>query len=338
MNFKKALRIILLSGLGIIIVVFVFFFVGRPKQTESITWGVNFSGKQARLLGLDPEQTYLSIIQDLGARKIKLSSYWNTLEPLKNEYQFSELDWYVEKAEEHEVEVFLVVGMKTPRWPECHIPEWADHLSPEEKEEQVQELVRKVVGRYEKSPAVWAFQIENEPFLNFGVCPDRPKGFLRKEVEVARQETDKPIIISDSGEWSFWSRVARIGDMVATTIYRRAWFDELNVYTTYPLPPVFYRRKTLLINWLFNKKVICGELQAEPWTPVFLTEASLEEKEKTMSHEKFEEIIDYARRTGIEEFYLWGAEWWYWLKLERNDPWYWERSRSLFLENNPSLK
>ncbi len=323
----------ILAVFGIIIFsVFIFFFAGKKAPKKDVEWGANFSNKQARLLGLDPKKTYLATINDLGAKRIKLSTYWDQLEVEKNKYDFSELDWQIKKAEENQAEILLVVGMKTPRWPECHIPAWAENLSPKEKEERVRLLVKKVVARYEKSPAVWAFQIENEPFLAFGDCPERPKGFLKKEVDVARGETDKPIVISDSGEWSFWSKAARIGDLVATTIYRTAWFDKLEIYATYPLPPVFYRRKALLVNWFFGKKVICGELQAEPWGPMLLSELPRKEQKKTMDRDKFENIISYARRTRLSRFYLWGAEWWLKLK-EEGDPYFFERARLLFLEN-----
>ena len=30
-----------------------------------------------------------------------------------------------------------------------------------------------------------------------------------------------------------------------------------------------------------------------------------------MNLEKFKEIISYTRRTGFDEAYLWGVEWWY---------------------------
>jgi hypothetical protein len=33
-----------------------------------------------------------------------------------------------------------------------------------------------------------------------------------------------------------------------------------------------------------------------------------------MTFENFRKIIEFARKTGFDEFYFWGAEWWYWVK------------------------
>lgn len=297
-----------------------------PAPDNEVEWGVNFSAKHASLMGLDARETYTAVLDDLGAERIKLATYWNELEPSRGEYDFQEMDWMMREAKKRDVDILLVVGMKTPRWPECHIPGWAGDLSPEEKEDRVNLLVEKVVRRYDDS--VWGFQIENEPFLDFGECPDRPKGFVKREVRTARSITDKTIVISDSGEWSLWGRVAKIGDMVATTIYRRVWFKELNRYTTYPIPPSFYRFKAWIVERVFNTKVICGELQAEPWGPVLLYDLPLEEQKKTMSFDQFKRVIEYARQTDLGEHYLWGTEWWYWLK-EQGRPEFWNEVRSL---------
>jgi len=34
----------------------------------------------------------------------------------------------------------------------------------------------------------------------------------------------------------------------------------------------------------------------------------LEEQEKTMNLERFQKNIEFAKRTGLDTFYLWGAE------------------------------
>jgi len=50
-----------------------------------------------------------------------------------------------------------------------------------------------------------------------------------------------------------------------------------------------------------------------------------------MDVDKFDEIIDYARDTRYEKQYLWGGEWWYWLKKQGYDS-MWERGKELFKE------
>lgn len=315
---------ILCSGL------FAFFFFSSPPEAREIKWGVNFSQKHAELLGLDWQETYLALLDDLAAKRIKVIGHWDSLEPEKDKYYFEDLDWQLKEAEKKGVKLMLVVGMKTPRWPECHIPEWAENLSKEEQQKEILELIKKVVLRYRSSESIWAWQVENEPFFPFGVCPWSDEDFLRKEVELVKVLDKRPVIISDSGEGSFWIRAAKIGDIVSSTMYKRVWHSGLNRYITYPFPETFYYAKSLLIEKIFGKKVICGELQAEPWGPVLLYNLPLEEQEKTMDLEKFRNIIAFSKKTGLDEFYLWGAEWWFWLKEEQNKPEVWEEAKKLF--------
>jgi hypothetical protein len=104
----------------------------------------------------------------------------------------------------------------------------------------------------------------------------------------------------------------------------------LGIYLNYPFPPVFYWRKAQLVKKFFNKDVINVELQAEPWGPKASQDLTKEEREKTMSLEKFKENIEFAKKTGLKEFYLWGGEWWYWLKTKQNDKRIWNEAKLLF--------
>ena len=162
----------------------------------------------------------------------------------------------------------------------------------------------------------------------------------------------RPIIISDSGEGSFWIQAGKMGDIVGTTMYKRVWFAPLEIfnkiqkltglpnffavfgnpgfYVYYPFPPTFYARKAQLIKKFFGKEVICVELQAEPWGPALLYDSPLQEQEKTMNLEQFRYNIEFAKKTGLKEFYLWGGEWWYWLREKQGKPEIWEEAKMLF--------
>ena len=323
---------IILCVLIFLLLVIGFFFVGSPPRAEKIVWGVNFSQKHAEGLGLDWQQTYSALIDDLGAKNIKLATYWDLIEKEEGNYDFTDLDRQIGEAEQKEVSLLLVIGMKSPRWPECHIPEWAKGLNKEEQQENILELLEKTVLRYSSSPAVTMWQIENEPFFPFGECPWVDKEFLKEEVELVKSldKEKRPVLISDSGEGSFWIQAAKLGDIVGTTMYRKVWFRQLEVYVTYPLRPVFYARKAEIIEKLFGKEVICVELQAEPWGPELLYTSPLSEQEKTMNLEQFQKNIEFARRTGFDRFYLWGAEWWYWMKEKQEQPAIWQEAERLF--------
>lgn len=330
-KFKKIIKSIAVILAIAVFIVFLFFFAGSNEPKEGISWGVNFSYKHAENLSLDWRETYLALLDDLGVRKIKLITQWNLLEPEDDNFDFEEIDWQIKEAEKRNVEILFVVGMKTPRYPECHIPDWAYELETTNRQEEVLEFLRVAVERYKLSPAIRAWQVENEPLFPFGKCPPADKEFLKKEVNLVKQlDSKRPVVVTDAGEFSFWFEVSKIGDIVGTTLYRKVWFKELGVYVSYPLPPVFYGRKARLVKKLFRKEVINVELQAEPWGPVLLYDLPLEEQNKTMNLERFKDVISYAKRTGLGEFYLWGAEWWYWMKEKQNQSAIWDEAAKLF--------
>jgi hypothetical protein len=327
--FKKMLFIIL-----IFLLIFIsYFFVGSAPQAKEIKWGINFSQKQAKNLGLDWRKAYLALFEDLKVKDVKLATYWDLIEMEEGKYNFEDLDWQIKTAEEKGADLLLVIGMKTPRWPECHIPEWAKGLNKGERQEKVLELINQIILKYRDSASIWAWQVENEPFFPFGECQKVDKNFLKKEIKLVKSLDIKarPVLISDSGEWSFWIQSARLGDIVGTTMYKKVWFKELKTYVRYPFPPVFYWRKAQIIKKLFNKEVIAIELQAEPWCSNLIYNCGLAEQEKTMNLEQFRKNIEFAKNTGLKEFYLWGGEWWYWLKEKQGKPEIWNEAEKLFI-------
>jgi len=327
---KKFLKYFFLGLLFILIIFFCYLFIGSAPKAKEITWGVNFSQKHSKNLGLDWKEVFTALLDDLGARNFKIAVHWDDLESKEGEFYFDDLDWQIREAEKRDAKVFLVIGMKTTRWPECHLPQWAQNLSKEKQQEKILRMLEKIILRYKESKAIWAWQIENEPFFPFGICPWVDKKFLKKEIDLVKSLDKRPIIEADSGEGSFWIEAARFGDIPATTMYEKVWFRQINHYVRYPLPPVFYWRKAQIIKFLFGKEVICGELQAEPFGPKLLYDISLEEQEKTMNLEQFKKNIDFASKTGLDTFYLWGSEWWYWLKIKQNQPGIWNEAEKLF--------
>ncbi len=331
-NPLSILKKIALALLILLILVIAFLSLGRAPQAEEISWGVTFSQKYAEDLGFDWREVYLALIDDLGAKKIRIAFHWDTFEPERGQYNYDDLDWKIRIAEERGVKVIPVIGIKVPRWPECHIPLWAEEIGKEAQQERVLKKIEKIVVRYRESEAILSWQVENEPFLKFGNCPWYDKSFLFKEIDLVRSlDPETPILITESGEQSTWFPAARIADIVGTTMYRRTWWHSAGgFYAEYPIPAVQYYRKAWLIDLIFGKEVICVELQAEPWGPAPTYVISLEEQEKTMTPEIFKGDIEYAKNTGLSTFYFWGAEWWYWMKEKHNQPEYWQEAQKLF--------
>ena len=332
---KKILKIVLLVLLAILLFTVAYFFTGKAPVRENITWGVNFSQMQAEALQLDWKKNYLAIFEDLGAKHIKLHTQWDWVEGKRGEYYFNDIDWQVSQAESHHANIIYVVGMKTGRWPECHLPNWAETLSKSQQQEELLKYIQEVVVRYKDSKSIIAWQAENEPLFRFGECPWYDRDFFQKEVALIKSlDATRPVIVSDSGEQSSWIDAAKMGDIVGSTMYRKVWVkvtDKLGFYYTFPIPPVFYWRKAQMIKLLFNKDVINVELQAEPWVYNYFYDVPLEEQEKTMDINQFKENISYAKKTGFDTFYFWGTEWWYWLRESQNKPEIWNEAKSLFI-------
>ncbi len=336
---KKVFRIAGLVLLAIIIVIFCYFFVGKAKPVEKIDFGITFSKIYTEELEMDWKETYLAILDDLNVKKIRLIAYWPEIEPTQGNFDWDDLDWQIEEAEKREAEIILAVGQRLPRWPECHIPEWAEGLLNKERQEELLIVISEVIERYKNNQAIKFWQVENEPFLRtFGECPKLDKKFLDREIALVKSldpstgsGQGRQIILTESGEFSTWIGAARRTKILGTTLYRTIWAKHIKIYIRYPIPAIFYQRKTALIKKFFDvEKIIVIELQAEPWGPKATVELSLKEQFKSMNLEEFRKIIDYTKRAGFSEAYLWGVEWWYWLKTVHNDSSMWEATKELF--------
>ena len=330
----KMMKIIILFLLVLFIIFLYYFFIGKAPKQKNIIWGVNFSQMQAENLKLDWKETYLALIDDLKVKNIKLITNWDFIEAQKDNYYFDDIDWQVKEAESRGVNLIYVVGMKTGRWPECHIPQWANSLSKKQQQQEILKYIKEVILRYKNYKSIVNWQVENEPLFKFGKCPWYDKKFLKEEVELVKSlDSSRPIIVSDSGEQSMWFGVAKIGDIIGTTMYRKVWVyitDKYGFYMNLPFPPISYWRKAQIIKKVFGKDVINTELQAEPWAQKLFYDIPLKEQEKTMNLEQFKKNIEYAKKTGLKEFYLWGGEWWYWMKEKQNQPEIWNETRKLF--------
>lgn len=311
-------------------------------DNETITWGVNFSESQAEYLGLDAKETYKAIIHDLGAKHIKLHINWNATEVEDDAYDFSSLDFQVKEAEENDVKLILVIGMKTGRWPECHTPLWMNDVSEAERQAKILQYTHDVVKRYKHSKAIEYWQIENEPFLEFGDCPDwyyeQNTSLVEKEIKLVKEiDPARKVIVSESGELSDWTTAAEHADIVGVTMYRSTWNNAEETFGINPysfLAPQFYSAKAAYIERMYKKPVISIELQAEPWTALPVKESKLEVQEQSMNPALFEENVLFAKEAGLGAYYFWGAEWWYWMSIQHNQPEIWNLAKNLFAEQS----
>lgn len=307
---------------------------GRAHQL-----GATFIPSYAEFLGLNPQQTFDALINDLSVRQFRLVSYWNQIETSPGVYDFTALDWQMKKAEDAGASVSLAIGLRQPRWPECHAPSWIDTARPaRDWQPQLEKAMTAVVNRYKSSPALMSYQLENEYFLRgFGMCTNHDRGRLVSEYNlVKRLDPKHSIIVSRSNNALGWPAGRPSPDRSGISIYRRVWDAQFTRrYITYPIPSWYY---SALLGWtklVSGQDTIIHELQAEPWTPRGQTipQTSLAEQNKSFDAARLHSTVSFAKDIGPRDIYLWGGEYWYYRKQVLHDPSVWQAAKTIFGEN-----
>jgi hypothetical protein len=295
---------------------------------------MSFNALYAIELGLSPHTVLEALITDLGVHDFRIAAQWSMVEPIDDVYDFALMDTQLTSIEESGGTAIFGVGRRLPRWPECHIPEWARNLTWEEQKEKIREYITTIVERYKESPAITYWQVENEPYLTVFAtehCGDTlDEEFLREEIALVRSlDPTRPIIVTDSGNLGMWHGAYEKGDAFGTSVYVYFWNPELGQFRTI-LPPWFYRAKENLVKLFYgDKETVLIELSLEPWLVDSVTRVPLEVQYSRMNLDKVDEILSYARETRFETQYLWGAEWWYWLR-EQGDDSFWNKGKEIF--------
>jgi len=335
-------------------VCFIFFlFIADPCRALSADekLATTFSQVQCEYLGLDWKETYEKVLA-MNFDILRLGAYWNRIEKKEGTFDFSELDWQIQKAAEKKVQVLLTIGMKAPRWPEYFIPDWAvggddfrfgsavsDRPGLQEK---VLTFIRTVVSRYKKKNIIIGWQVENEPLSRAG--PKElwiRKDFLQKEIDLVRELDNiraRPIVINamtyPNSFLRFLTMLAYKKDPVAETI-AIAPLPALDIYTaighkvlskdicfwTSPRERIDYLKTLIQKAALAKKPVWVTELQAEPWEPGQLVHMR-EEPAITCGAQNFLQTFEELRSLGIKTIFLWGSEYWiYRQQMYHDDTW-----------------
>lgn len=317
----------ILQAVAVFVAVLVLALVVAALQPPSDpAWGVTFSPRYARQLGLDAGETFHWMLGDLGVKRVRFPLYWDEIERTPGVYDFSDAEWYLWDAASRGVEVTLVVGQRSPRWPECHIPTWVgDNASG--RHAALLAYVQAVTTQFKDHPAVARWQIENEPFFSlFGICPETDTDVLDAEVALARG-TGKPVQLTASGELESWVPSGKRADVLGVSLYRTSWNQWMG-YVRYPLPAAFYRLRSWMIRPVVDQ-VVVSELQAEPWFPDLGFVTDVEMGAGLFSAQDLRDHATYVQRTGVSEAYFWGVEWWYFMKQHGHAE-YWDAARTLF--------
>jgi hypothetical protein len=328
-------KVIVVSALAIGLSVGTMYGIARwymgTQSGKPITFGASFVPGYARSFGLDPKETLHAMLYDLEIKQLRLVSYWSDMEREQGTYDFSELDWQFDKANAAGAKVSLAIGLRQPRWPECHMPEWAAKLPKDVWAAQLKAYMSAVIARYGDNPALESYQLENEYFLKvFGICPDHSRDRLIDEYHFVKGlDENTPVIISRSNNALGTPINEPTPDEFAVSVYKRVWVPYVGRYVEYPFPAWFYAFLAGTEKIIKDRDTMVHELQAEPWGPrgQGLKDISLEEQSKSLDAERLRGRFQYGRATGMKHLDLWGVEYWYYRKVKLNDPSVWDAAR-----------
>jgi len=299
-------------------------------KKHPVDFGISFNPQHAEYLGLDWKEAYIAMLEELKPKYIRIAAMWSSIEEEKNKYDFSNIDWMMDKAQEYNTKITLVVGQKAPRWPECYVPDWARDardIDEDTYKKVLFDYITTVVERYKNYPALELWQVENEPFIKFrfGECEGFREDLVKKEIDLVHRLDDIHwIMVTDSGELSTWRKARDAGDIFGTTLYRVIRTPGGRVWTYDWLPAASYRFKAKLMGVKLERFYV-AELQAEPWfTGGNIEDTSIEIQEETMNIGRLNKHFDYVSRIGTRRAYLWGVEWWYWMKEKQDNSSYWD--------------
>lgn len=315
---------------GVVVITFSLLYAFVFKPTEKPDYGVSFSQKRSEEYGLDWRANFTALLDDLKFRNFRLMSYWDLHEPNRGQFDFSTLDWQMDEAAKRGAKVSMAIGLRQPRWPECHQPGWAANLTGNAWKQALYAYMEVVVNRYKNHPALDTWQLENEGMNNwFGKCGAADRERLIEEFNLVKKLDTKHKVnmsLSDQHGLPFGEPTP---DTYGFSVYRLVWNDKVPPagYIVYPTPIWYHRMREALIMLTKHRQVFIHELQMEPWGRVETSRLGIAEQDKSMSVEQIGKMFDFAKKTGIKKIDVWGGEWWYWRKMH-GDPSVWEKVRS----------
>jgi hypothetical protein len=201
-------------------------YINKHKD-QPLVLGASFIPDYAQSFGLDPKDTLQAMLSDLKLKQVRLVSYWSDIEPSPGHYDFSKLDWQFAMANKYGTKVSLSIGLRQPRWPECHEPSWVT-IDPNHRqnwEPQLYKFIEAVVNHYKNNPALQDYELENEFFMKvFGECKDFDRDRLIAEYNLVKgMDTQHHVIVSRSDNWIGIPIGQPTPDEFAISVYKRVW-------------------------------------------------------------------------------------------------------------------
>lgn len=314
------------------------------SQKRSTVLGTTFSQLQCYYMDLDYRETFAQIAE-LGFNRIRLCSYWHEIEPIEDQFNFSQLDWLLDESHKRGIEVVLAVGMKVPRWPEYHFPDWfKDRYDTAQKTvaldrnpeiaDRTLRFVERVMHHARSAPAVKYWQIENEPFAQMEITGGRflSHAFVRKEVEFARSLMlpEQKLVLTTAitlpasqlrEDDRAFKQSLQLADIVGVNVYTKVPVGNSSFYIE-PMPAFWRKLRSWQASLVNNgKEAWVSEAQAEPWEPNELVAMSRIQN-PSCSPDRVTTLVGRLSDIGFSSVLLWGYEYWYWHKKNGREEWW----------------
>jgi hypothetical protein len=301
--------------------------------------GSTFSHPHLNWLELDPIKA-IKEYKNLGFKWIRLGCYWNEIEKIEGKFDFSNLDPLVEFCENNKIKTVLTVGMKAPRWPEYHIPEWLIKklsfkkkkiITPKDKVllEKTLIFIESCVNHYKKLLSIQVWQVENEPLDPSG--PDNwtiNKNFLSTETNTVLKFTDQILINlwgNDMLSRLTYKKIPTNTNILGIDIYPKQYAKHIKKYIGPRGTKTLF--KLALSRFIETDSLYITELQAEPWEPGELV--TNKDNPPSFTPTDFEKNLSYVLEFNPKVIFLWGFEYWLWRKIIHKDNRYWKSAKEV---------
>jgi hypothetical protein len=313
-----------------------------PRRPKIL--GTTFSPLQCHYMGLDYQEVFRRVCS-LGLNRVRLCAYWHEIERSPKQFDFSILDWLLEESDRYGVEAIVAVGMKVPRWPEFHFPDWVQSQhntkgrpEPMDTDGAIADLTLRlteaVVTHARSAPNLKYWQVENEPFTKLDITAGRylSTAFVEREVALVRSLARADQKIALTGAIELPGAANPEDDRAFAACLRLADAVGINVYTKVPVGPLFYLEPNpfywrKLQQWQAElvangKEDWIAEAQAEPWEHKQLV-AMNKFDHPSSSPKQTTNLVSSLSRMGYSTVLLWGCEYWYWQKRNGRNLWWW---------------
>jgi hypothetical protein len=319
------------------IIIFSLLFAPGPGPADEISYGITWSKPYAEALHINSQDGLKAVLEELRIRHVRLPVYWTEVEKAEGTFDWTSIREQLETIKQYNGQATLILGAKQVRWPECWVPSWMDGRSDEDRRRMQRRYVEAAYALFQDEESVVRWQVENEPSFPFGDCVGMQKeevigelAFVRAQEEerAGQGKTKRPVTTTDAGELATWLDFAGKVDGIGISLYRTVLTRTHEPVHYWFYRPGFYAIRARLFRPYIGP-VYLSELQMEPWAPKAITADSPDEHFVIFSQKDMREHFEFARQTGFSEIHFWGAEWWYFMKTQRNRPEYWETMKEL---------